>query len=419
MTPSTQTVRLDNGLRLVAAQAAHRPVTALDIAAGSRNDPPALLGLAHLVEHLMFPRGGPSQVLGSHTALIEAAGGTCGATTYRDHTSFHTMVPSREADTLYRQEASRLLHFAPTPEQLRTEVRVIAQEIREAGTGPLRLPVDRIRARLVDHGHNGFGDTTHLAHATLQQVHRFHSHHYGLEHTVVAIVGPDAPSRTLARAARRFAPLPARPGALSPDATTTAVPAHPASVLTQFPGPAPSPTVLAVGYLLPPPEPGRPECTAQLVLAEHLNRTVLPQLTRRTPGLLTARWTHGYYGEPFHTIEPDLAHCSMLLDPLGNPRGVTTALQSELHRIAYSGPGEPDLRRAAGALQLAHWQRKDAAAEHARMLSRYALLYDDADWLEHLPRAIQGITTEAVQHAARTLLHGPHAAEILNGGNLR
>ncbi|RIH62156.1 insulinase family protein [Streptomyces sp. SHP22-7] len=64
---------------------------ALTVRAGGDDDPPGRHGTAHLVEHLMFPRGAGED--SGHVALVEEAGGMCNAETHRDHTVFHTVAP--------------------------------------------------------------------------------------------------------------------------------------------------------------------------------------------------------------------------------------------------------------------------------------------------------------------------------------
>lgn len=125
---------LDNGLRVIVdPDRRHELVSiALTVGAGSRADPPGARGMAHLVEHLMFPRDGEHGRRG-YLRNVEGSGGICDGVTHRDHTSYYGIVGARHLEYMLGWEADRLTGFAARQAMLDSELAIVEEEIRAAG----------------------------------------------------------------------------------------------------------------------------------------------------------------------------------------------------------------------------------------------------------------------------------------------
>lgn len=124
---------LPNGLRVFLIRDASVPVVSLTlaVAAGSRDESPGLSGFAHLFEHLMFegsvhvPRGGFDRIL-------EAHGAASNASTHNDFTFYYETLPSNALALAAWLDADRLSALDVSEKNMRTQVDVVKEEIRQS-----------------------------------------------------------------------------------------------------------------------------------------------------------------------------------------------------------------------------------------------------------------------------------------------
>jgi zinc protease len=281
-------------LRLVTEETPGRGLVAvaLTVAAGGDDDPPGRHGMAHLVEHLMFPRGeghddrygdgaadgarnaaesgaaaaaagraeegaaqraldeaggraagaegagaeGAGAEGAGFVALVQEAGGMCNAETHRDHTVFHTVVPADALPDVLALEARRLLRFRPAPATVRSETAVIAEEIRAAGAGA-RL-WDTVLAALHPGTRHAYGTTAELTGVTAEEAQSFFRAHYRPERAVLSVVGDVDAGRVAALVEREF-------GAWTPGLPTAAPSATLPAAVPATTRPAAAPGALA------------------------------------------------------------------------------------------------------------------------------------------------------------------------------
>lgn len=233
-----QTRRLDNGLRLVALRDPRAPLVAVhlqtragaawDVGAGEL---PAVPGLAHLVEHMLFA-GTARAPEGRYDALLGAAGAENNAWTEHQGMALSVLAPVEALDLVLALEADRMagLDAEAVARQLPRERRVIAQERslerdRPGGHALLAL-------RAVSYGpghplqHGVLGAEGALSRVDAAQILAFHARAFAPEATVLALVGDIEPAQALDAAARAFGAIPSRPGQegppLGPEATRPA-----------------------------------------------------------------------------------------------------------------------------------------------------------------------------------------------------
>ncbi|MEV8328417.1 pitrilysin family protein [Kitasatospora sp. NPDC056731] len=413
--------RLDNGLRvLVEPTPGHGRglvAVALTVAAGSDDDPAGRHGMAHLVEHLMFPRGGAAgpDAEEGHAARVASAGGVCNAETHRDRTVFHTVAPAPLLDDALGWEARRLQEFTPSATALRTETEVIAEEIR--GTSTAGRLWSSVLAALHPGARDSYGTPGELTGTTVAEAVGFFRRHYRPSAMVVSVVGEAAPERVAARVRKAFgglAPDARTPPTRPPDRGAAAAPhAGPGRSAVTEPLPWPGEAV-AVGHLSPPPARDLPAHLAQVVLTEVLGRGRLPALVRHDPRLTSARVSCGLYGQWPGATAPE-----PVLAVLGRAPGIRAedaakAWTTALRELAHRPPEAAELRRAVNTLLLAWHRGADSLTARAVAHGHHALLLPGGG-AAALPDELRRTTPVEVSAAARALLAGPRSLTVLGG----
>ncbi|MEU8887072.1 pitrilysin family protein [Streptomyces sp. NPDC048442] len=430
MTPSLPARQLTNGLRLLTEPLHDRGrglvSVALTVAAGSDDDPAGLHGMAHLVEHLMFPRAEETRARetaaqegvhpDSHAARIAGAGGVCNAETHRDHTVFHTTAPAEMLPEVLEWEARRLLTFDPPPPVLRTETAVIAEEIRGASaTGRLW---DTALAALHPGSRDSYGTPAELAGATAAEARDFFRRHYRADAMALSVVGDVDPAEVSSLVGSLFADLPASApppvsGPVRPS-SDHAVRTDNAHVVRTEPVPA-TVEAVAVGHLLPDPRADRPGYLAQVLLAEVLGRGRATRALREDARLRAAKVTCGLYGQWLGSAAPDLTLVLLGRAPGASADDAVGAWLDALACAADGGVPQEEHRRALNALLVACHRSADSLTARAVGHARTALLFPGSDGIEALPGELRALTPDDLARAARALLSGPRSLTELGG----
>src|SRR5437868_1566262 len=91
----TSSHRLSNGLTLLLRETHDVPVATVDlwVRTGSADEPPAISGISHFLEHMLF-KGTSRFKTGEIEREIENAGGVCNAGTSYDFTHYYITLPS-------------------------------------------------------------------------------------------------------------------------------------------------------------------------------------------------------------------------------------------------------------------------------------------------------------------------------------
>lgn len=121
---------LPNGLRFVHHYMADTSMVTLDVLynVGAASEQPALTGIAHLFEHLMF---GGSENINDFDGVLTNAGGISNAWTSNDYTNFFEIAPARNAETLFYLESDRMLRPSITQSTLDIQRSVVIEEFKQ------------------------------------------------------------------------------------------------------------------------------------------------------------------------------------------------------------------------------------------------------------------------------------------------
>ncbi|MGC7101762.1 M16 family metallopeptidase [Amycolatopsis lurida] len=394
---------LRSGLRVVIEPDHRRDLVAvgLTVGSGSRDDPPGTRGLAHLVEHLMLRRGQ------GRPGAVEAVGGRCGATTFRDHTSYFSVVGGDQLGPLLTAEAARLVRFEADQRALDDELPVIEEEIREAafassGGFPWTMAASALWGP-DRHAGGDHGIMAQLRGLTPADATAFQRKHYAAGNLVLSIVGAVEPARAEATVREAFGELTrgrrppwpsltSRPGAWSMRADEhfrgTAL-----AIATQLPDAATDPA----GYL------------AHGVLAEVLSAARLPRWRESRSWLRSATIRCGYHGEWLHTASPDLLVTTFRRERNWPVKDVLADWEALVSLVSSTGPEQGELRRAVAILRSGQYRQLDSPLGRAVAHGRFTVLFPDWADPHQVPGLLATMTAERVAAAAAAVRAAPTA----------
>ncbi len=149
MLDTLQITELPNGLKVATftKPQAEGVQVAIHTRVGSRNEPEALNGASHFIEHMLF-KGTARRSAKAISQAIEVHGGALNAYTDRDHTCYYATVPYNKTNVALDVLADLFYHATFDPKELDRERRVIAEEIRMYDDQPDSLALDRLIAQL-------------------------------------------------------------------------------------------------------------------------------------------------------------------------------------------------------------------------------------------------------------------------------
>lgn len=209
------TFTLGNGLKVAHCPDPHTSMAVVNLLydTGSRDEDPALTGIAHLFEHLMF--GGSANV-DSFDNILEEAGGTSNASTSNDFTEFYDRLPVLNIETAFFLESDRMMALDLSEKALEVQQHVVIEEFKQTC---LNRPYGRVMHELRpllygEHPYNWpvIGKTPeHIEKVRHDDAIKWHSMHYAPNNAVLSIVGDISLERTKELAEKWFGALPCSP----------------------------------------------------------------------------------------------------------------------------------------------------------------------------------------------------------------
>jgi predicted Zn-dependent peptidase len=194
-------LKLGNGVTLVHQEMPTASVASVDIwvKAGASNDPDAVLGMAHFLEHMIF-KGTEAIAAGEFDLVIESEGGVSNAATSLDYAHYNfTVAASRFAITL-PYLAQMLLKARIDEEDLEQERLVVLEELRQAMDDPDWCAYQHLMETAYDlypsshpsshpYVRSVLGNEATINEITADQMREYHRSHYRPENMTIAIAG--------------------------------------------------------------------------------------------------------------------------------------------------------------------------------------------------------------------------------------
>lgn len=205
---------LDNGLKVIVHEDRSTPLVAMNILydVGSRDEDPALTGLAHLFEHLMY---GGSVNIPEYDLPLQQAGGENNAFTTSDITNFYLTVPSENIETCFWLESDRMNELDFSQKKLDIQKNVVIEEYKQRYLnqpyGDALLIIKPLAYKIHPYRWPTIGmDIKHIENASLSDIKDFFFSHYAPNNAILALAGNIKSDRAFNLAEKWFGPIPGR-----------------------------------------------------------------------------------------------------------------------------------------------------------------------------------------------------------------
>jgi predicted Zn-dependent peptidase len=201
--------QLDNGLMVATERVpgARSVATGVWVGIGARDEPAALSGVSHFLEHLLF-KGTDTRTARDISAAIERVGGDMNAFTSKEYTSYYCRLPGEHLRLGLDVLGDVLSRPALRDDDVETEREVILEELAMDDDSPEDV-VHRDLAEALFPGHplgrETAGERDTVAATSADDVRAFFAEWYRAQNMVVAIAGPGDHDDVLDAARRSFA----------------------------------------------------------------------------------------------------------------------------------------------------------------------------------------------------------------------
>jgi len=419
---AVERLTLGNGLRVVLAPDRTAPVVAVAVHydVGFRSEPEGRTGFAHLFEHLMF-QGSENVGKAEHPKHVQAAGGTFNGSTHPDYTNYFQLLPAGALELALFLEADRMRSPRITQENLQNQIAVVQEEIRVnvlnrpyGGFPWISLPP--VAFDTFPNAHNGYGDFSELAAATLDDAAAFFDTYYAPGNAVLTVAGA-IPDDTAALVERHFGDIPARDVPIRPSFAELVPDAERRSTISDALAPQPA---FAVGYRVPDPVADLQGYLAYAVLTEVLTAGDASRLERRLvqkDRSVTSVGTYlGTFGDPFDQRDPLLLTLEIYHPPEFAVDSVLGAVDEEVARVAQDGLDDGELKRIQARLVSGLLREADDALGRALAMSVFELQRGRPELVNELPAAFAAVTRRA---GLRRRVHSLRAGPVRAGADRR
>jgi predicted Zn-dependent peptidase len=134
---------LPNGVRVISEHMPYARSVAMGlwVGVGSSHEEPALRGISHCIEHMLF-KGTPTRNARQIAELMDSVGGNLNAFTDKETTCYHARVADAQARLALEVLCDMFVHSLFEPEELRKEQQVILEEIRMYDDSPDEVSQD-------------------------------------------------------------------------------------------------------------------------------------------------------------------------------------------------------------------------------------------------------------------------------------
>jgi predicted Zn-dependent peptidase len=208
---------LPNGLTTIVHTDRKTPIVGVTLyyKVGSKNEPRGKTGFAHLYEHLFF--GGSSNVPNFDIPLEGAGSTSTNGSTWYDRTNYVETVPTGALDLALFMESDRMGALLPavTQDKLDKQRGVVQNEKRQGDNQPYRLTEYAVADGLFPVGHpyhhSTIGSMADLDAASLADVRKWFTDHYGPNNVVLVLSGDIDAATARPKVEKWFGAIPSGP----------------------------------------------------------------------------------------------------------------------------------------------------------------------------------------------------------------
>jgi predicted Zn-dependent peptidase len=188
-----RTSRLDSGIRVVTESlpALRSAAIGFWVGTGSRDEPDALAGASHFLEHLLF-KGTDRRTAVEIAEEVESVGGDMNAFTAQELTAYYVRVPDQRLELAVDILSDIVWSPSLGPDDVESERQVILEEIRMRDDTPDDLVHDVFASAMFpEHpiGRQVVGSPETITAMDRDAIAEFHNQHYHPSNVVVAAAG--------------------------------------------------------------------------------------------------------------------------------------------------------------------------------------------------------------------------------------
>jgi len=209
--------RLENGLRVIIHEDRSTPLVAMNLLydVGSKDEDPAMTGLAHMFEHLMYCG---SANIPEYDLPLQLAGGENNAFTNNDITNYYLTLPSENIETGFWLESDRMLAPDFTQNKLDIQKSVVIEEFKQRYLnqpyGDVMLLLRPLAYSVHPYRWPTIGmEVSHLENVSLDDVRNFFSSRYTPGNAILTLAGNINTDKAHDLATKWFGSIPGRAAA--------------------------------------------------------------------------------------------------------------------------------------------------------------------------------------------------------------
>ena len=395
---------LGNGLRVVIVRNTLAPVVSTEVnyLVGSNEAPAGFPGMAHAQEHMMF-RGSPGLSQAQLAEISAGIGGDFDADTQQTVTQYFFTVPAQDLDVALHLEAIRMRGVFDEQAAWERERPAIEQEVaQDLSNSQYLMYTDLLAAAFkgTPYAPDALGTRDSFGRTTGAMLEKFHRGWYAPNNAVLVVVGDLDPGATLARIKRLFGAVPRKPLPLRPGIRLQPVAAQ---TLRRDTDQAYGRAVIAFRM----PGYRSPDFAAAEVLAD-----ALASQRGKLYGLVLGGKALGTDFSLNFLPETGLAYASAAFPRGADGDRLLAELRETLAEVAAHGV-PADLVAAAKRDERAQAEFARNSIPGLAQTWSQALAVEGRESPEDDVRAIERVTPEQVNQAARRLLDFEHAISVV------
>ena len=206
---------LKNGLKVIIREDHRSPMVMTQIwyAVGSSDESGNLLGISHILEHMMF-KGTQKVPNDEFTRLSRMYGGSINASTFTNYTNYYQLYPKTYFPLALELEADRMRNLLLRQQDFEPEVKVVMEERRlRTDDNPRSLAFERFKWIAYPTSHYRqpvIGHMKNLQNIQLKDVKKWYQNWYTPNNAVLIIVGDVDAENALRQVQKYFGDIPSR-----------------------------------------------------------------------------------------------------------------------------------------------------------------------------------------------------------------
>ncbi|OTG63971.1 peptidase M16 [Acinetobacter sp. ANC 3903] len=206
---------LKNGLKVIIREDHRSPMVMTQIwyRVGSSDESGNLLGISHVLEHMMF-KGTQKVPNDEFTRLSRMYGGRVNASTFTNYTNYYQLYPKTYLPMALELEADRMSNLLLRQQDFDPEIKVVMEERRlRTDDNPTALAFERFKWITYPTNHYRqpvIGYMKNLQNIQLEDVKKWYRDWYSPNNAILIIVGDVNAENALLQVQKYFADIPAR-----------------------------------------------------------------------------------------------------------------------------------------------------------------------------------------------------------------